>query len=63
LESARARGRTGGRPRALTELQVLKAREMYYELDEQGKRKYTVGQISETFGVSRKTICRHLERG
>ncbi|WP_235748900.1 recombinase family protein [Nocardia coffeae] len=33
LESARARGRTGGRPPALTELQVSKAREMYEERD------------------------------
>jgi DNA invertase Pin-like site-specific DNA recombinase len=39
LESARARGRTGGRPPALTELQVSKAREMYEERDGQGKRK------------------------
>jgi DNA invertase Pin-like site-specific DNA recombinase len=56
LESARARGRVGGRRPSLTELQVLKAREMYDEVDERGKRKYTVDQIAETFGVSRKTI-------
>ncbi len=42
LESARARGRSGGRPPALTELRVLKAREMYDELDARGKRKYTL---------------------
>lgn len=62
LESARARGRVGGRPPALTELQALKAREMYDEVDERGKRKYTVDQIAETFSVSRKTIYRTLER-
>jgi DNA invertase Pin-like site-specific DNA recombinase len=61
LESVRARGRVGGRPPALTELQMLKAREMYDELDDLGKRKYTVAQISQTFGVSRKTIYRQLE--
>jgi hypothetical protein len=32
---------------------------MYDELDDRGKRKYTVAQISGTFGVSRKTIYRH----
>jgi DNA invertase Pin-like site-specific DNA recombinase len=62
LESARARGRVGGRPPALTELQALKAREMYDELDHRGKHKYTVAQIADTFSVSRKTIYRHLDR-
>lgn len=63
LESARARGRTGGRPPALTELQVSKAREMYEERDGRDKRKYTLTQIAETFNVSRKTIYRHLDPG
>ncbi|MGH4007649.1 MAG: hypothetical protein ACRDTH_05695 [Pseudonocardiaceae bacterium] len=27
----------------------------------QGKRRYTVAEIAETFHVSRKTIYRHLE--
>ncbi|MFE4456042.1 recombinase family protein [Nocardia tengchongensis] len=54
LESARARGRVGGRPPALTELQVLKAWEMYDERDNCGKRRYTVAQIAETFDVSLK---------
>ncbi|MET8800999.1 recombinase family protein [Nocardia sp. NPDC004568] len=62
LESARARGRIGGRPAALTELQTLKARQMYDETNEHGKRRYTVAQIAETFAVSRKTIYRHLDR-
>ncbi|WP_280495485.1 helix-turn-helix domain-containing protein [Nocardia asiatica] len=52
----------GGRPPALTELQALKAREMYDEVDERGTRKYTVDQIAEIFSVSRKTIYRTLER-
>jgi predicted DNA-binding transcriptional regulator YafY len=34
--------------------------EIYDELDRRGKRKYTVAQIADTFGVSRKTIYRHL---
>jgi DNA invertase Pin-like site-specific DNA recombinase len=60
LESARARGRVGGRKPKLTALQAIKAREMYQETGADGKRKYTVNQIGETFGVSRKTIYRHL---
>jgi DNA invertase Pin-like site-specific DNA recombinase len=63
LQSARARGRVGGRRPSLNPLQIRKAREMYDELDtNNGKRRYTVDQIAETFGVSRKTIYRNLER-
>ncbi|MDV8128538.1 recombinase family protein [Rhodococcus sp. IEGM 1304] len=63
LESARARGRVGGRPPSMSALQVLKAREMYEERDERGRRRYTVAQIAETFAVSRKTVYRNLEHG
>jgi DNA invertase Pin-like site-specific DNA recombinase len=60
LAAARARGRVGGRKPKLTALQVAKAREMYEETGPDGKRRYTVAEIGETFGVSRKTIYRHL---
>ncbi|MGP4015050.1 terminase gpP N-terminus-related DNA-binding protein [Saccharopolyspora sp. 5N708] len=30
--------------------------------DDHGKRKYTVAQIGQTFGVSRKTVYRYLDR-
>jgi DNA invertase Pin-like site-specific DNA recombinase len=60
LAAARARGRVGGRPPALTALQVDVARNMYDELGEDGKRRYTVNEIAETFEVSRKTIYRRL---
>lgn len=60
LEAARARGRTGGRKPKLTQRQVEIARQMYDNKGEDGKRKYTVTEIAETFGVSRKTIYRHL---
>ncbi|MFE3281254.1 TetR family transcriptional regulator [Nocardia sp. NPDC059239] len=33
---------------------------MYDELDERGKRRYTVEQIAAEFGVTRPTIYRHL---
>jgi DNA invertase Pin-like site-specific DNA recombinase len=63
LEAARARGRTGGRKPKLTQRQVTGARQMYDENGADGKRRYTVAEIAETFRVSRKTIYRHLEGG
>ncbi len=57
LEAARARGR---KPK-LSQRQVLVARRMYEDKGEDGKRKCTVAEIAETFGVSRKTIYRHLD--
>ena len=61
LESARARGRVGGRKPKLTTRQADVARGMYDEAGADGRRKYTVAEIAETFGVSRKTVYRHLE--
>jgi DNA invertase Pin-like site-specific DNA recombinase len=61
LEAARARGRTGGRKPKLTARQVGVARQMYDEKGGDGKRRYTIAEIAETFHVSRKTIYRHLE--
>jgi len=61
LDSARARGRVGGRKPKLTARQAEVARGMYEEKGDDGRRKYTVAEIAETFGVSRKTVYRHLE--
>jgi DNA invertase Pin-like site-specific DNA recombinase len=61
LEAARARGRTGGRKPKLSPRQITIARQMYDEKGTDGKRKYTVAEIAETFHVSWKTIYRHLE--
>jgi hypothetical protein len=61
LESARARGRAGGRKPKLTARQAEVARGMYDQTGADGRRKYTVAEIAETFGVSRKTVYRHLE--
>ncbi|MGW4095069.1 recombinase family protein [Nocardia sp. NPDC004750] len=60
LAAARARGRTGGQKPKLGPRQVILARQMYEELDERGKRRYTVAQIAAEFGVTRPTIYRHL---
>jgi DNA invertase Pin-like site-specific DNA recombinase len=61
LESARARGRTGGRKPKLTARQAEVARSMYEEKGDDGRRKYTVAEIAGTFAVSRKIIYRHLD--
>jgi DNA invertase Pin-like site-specific DNA recombinase len=60
LAAARARGRTGGQKPKLGPRQARLARQMYDELGEDGKRRYTVAQIAAEFGVTRPTIYRHL---
>jgi len=56
LASARARGRTGGRPPQLSGDQVKTARRLYEQKD------LTVAQIGEVLGVSRTTVYRALNR-
>jgi len=60
LEAARTRGRTGGQKPKLGPRQVTLARQMYEEVAQDGKRRYTVQQIADEFGVTRPTIYRHL---
>jgi hypothetical protein len=47
LDAARARGRTGGRPPAMTPDQVALARKLAEEKDEHGRNAYTVTRIAE----------------
>jgi DNA invertase Pin-like site-specific DNA recombinase len=54
LEAARARGRRGGRPVAMTAEKTVIARQMY------DSREHTVATIAATVGVSRATIYRSL---
>ncbi|WP_273544001.1 recombinase family protein [Nocardioides panacisoli] len=61
LAAARARGRTGGQKPKLGPRQVKLARQMYEETGADGKRRYTVQQVADEFGVSRPTIYRHLD--
>ncbi|HTR94662.1 MAG TPA: recombinase family protein [Trebonia sp.] len=61
LAAARARGRTGGQKPKLGPRQVKLARAMYEETGEDGKRRYTVQQIADEFGVTRPTVYRALE--
>jgi len=60
LAAARARGRTGGQKPKLGPRQVKLARQMYDELGDDGKRRYTVQEIAAEFGVTRPTIYRAL---
>jgi DNA invertase Pin-like site-specific DNA recombinase len=62
LEAARARGRTGGQKPKLRPRQVDLARSMYEEKGADGKRRYTVQQIADEFGVTRPTIYRALAK-
>lgn len=62
LAAARARGRTGGQKPKLGPRQIQLAREMYDEVDTNGKQKWTVQQIADEFGVTRPTIYRHLSK-
>jgi DNA invertase Pin-like site-specific DNA recombinase len=57
LAAARARGRKGGRPRALAE----KKRQLLCQLYEE--RKYTVTEICEMIGVSKSTLYSYLKAG
>jgi hypothetical protein len=54
LRAARARGRHGGRPRALDEKRLALARSLYKDPS------HTVGEICRTLGISRATFYRHL---
>ena len=62
LVAARARGRVGGPNPKLTPRQARNAQEMYDELGEDGKRKYTVAEIAAPYGVTRPTIYRYHPR-
>ena len=54
LAAARARGRVGGRPKAMTPEKLAVARQMY------DSRQHSIDAIATTIGVSRSTIYRHL---
>ncbi len=61
LDSARARGRTGGRPRAMSAGQVKLARQLTHQQTADGHRRYTITQVAKMLGVSRPTLYRALE--
>jgi DNA invertase Pin-like site-specific DNA recombinase len=54
LESARARGRSGGRPKSLDKGTFEMALNLYKG------RAHSVGEICESFSISKRTFYRHL---
>jgi DNA invertase Pin-like site-specific DNA recombinase len=54
LAAARSRGRRGGRPKAMSEQQLIMARTLLND------PKTTVSEVCLTLGVSRSTLYRHL---
>src|ERR687886_1558647 len=57
LRAARARGKNGGRPKAMTEKQVAMLRQLAADRD------YSVNEICKTLGISRRTFYRYANAG
>lgn len=55
LKAARARGRKGGRKKALSPQQIKSAKKMLTSND------YTIGEIAEHFGINRSTLYRNID--
>jgi len=55
LSAARARGRTGGRPKALSEKRAAMARQLYQD------KSYSIGEICKTLNISRATLYRYIK--
>lgn len=62
LAAARARGRVGGPKLKLRPRQAELARQMYDQVADDGKSRWTVAQIAAEFGVSRPTNYRYLDQ-
>jgi DNA invertase Pin-like site-specific DNA recombinase len=62
LAAARARGRTGGRKRKLSDRQVATIVRMYEAKGPDGRRLHTVEEIGEAVGVSRQPVYDYLHR-
>ncbi|MEM9186161.1 MAG: helix-turn-helix domain-containing protein [Planctomycetota bacterium] len=55
LESARARGKLGGRPRVMDDKKAAMARSMHRDKD------LSVKEICSTLGISKTTFYRYLQ--
>ncbi len=54
LASARARGRTGGRPQKLNDKEIKRMKELYK------KKEMTVKEICQLMGISKGTLYKHI---
>ena len=57
LQAARARGKTGGRPKALTKSKAEMARQLYAD------KTHPIDDICQILGISRTTLYRYLKAG
>lgn len=59
LDAARARGRVGGRPKALTPKQAALAQSLY-ESRKHGVAQHSIQEICDTLGISRGTLYKYV---
>jgi DNA invertase Pin-like site-specific DNA recombinase len=60
LAAARARGKKGGRRKALDEKKTRRLYKLYDEANADGSRKYAIKEICEMLGISRSSLYRYL---
>jgi hypothetical protein len=60
LAAARARGKKGGRQKALDKEKTLRLYKLYDEVNGDGSRKYAIKEICEMMGISRSSVYRYL---
>lgn len=61
LAAARARGKKGGRPKALTTEKTQLLYKLYDEKNADASRKYTIKEICEMIGTSKSTLYAYLK--
>ena len=62
LQAARARGKKGGRRRALDEDQVQRLYQLYDDTKPDGSKNYAIKEICEMMGISKSTLYSYLEQ-
>ena len=62
LKAARARGKKGGRRRALDEEKKQRLYQLYDDTNADGRKKYTIKEICEMIGISKSTLYAYLEQ-
>ena len=61
LEAARARGKKGGRRKALNEEQAGRLFQLYDDTNADGRKNYTIKEICDMMGISKSTLYSYLE--